>query len=491
MRHLEDLQFDNTYARLPEPFHSRVAPQPYASHHLIHFNTAAGALIDLPPDEAARPELLDYLSGRQTLPGTDPVAMCYAGHQFGGYVPRLGDGRALLLGQVRNASGENWDLHLKGSGQTPYSRGGDGRAVLRSSIREYLCAEAMHGLGIPTTRSLCLIGSDDEVYREQIETGALLVRMAPSHVRFGSFEYFYYGNRFDDLRRLADYVIEHHYPKLREQAQPYQALLGEVAQRTARMIARWQTVGFAHGVMNTDNMSILGLTLDYGPYGFLDAYDPGFICNHSDHQGRYAFDRQPDIGLFNVSCLAQALLPLLSDTPEEAVEQARAELGRYEPALVDEYATRMRAKLGLRDAHDDDQALCSRLLQLMADSGADHTNTFRALCDYPERSEPVRDQFTDSDAFDAWGRDYRARLLTEGGDPAERAARMRAANPKYVLRNYLAQQAIDRAATQRDFSEIDRLLRLLQTPFDEQPDMEHYAAPPPDWARKIQVSCSS
>ncbi len=494
MKTLEQLQFDNTYARLPAAFHARLDPTPLGSPHLASFNPRAAELIDLHPDQAARPEFVDYLSGARKLPGSEPLAMLYAGHQFGRYVPQLGDGRAILLGEVRNRRGEKWDLQLKGSGLTPFSRDGDGRAVLRSTVREYLCGEAIHGLGIPSTRSLCLFGSEEEVYRERIERGAMLLRMAPSHVRFGSFEVFYYRSQFDRLRRLADYVIEHHYPDLRESAEPYLELLREVVRRTARLIAQWQLVGFAHGVMNTDNMSVLGLTLDYGPYGFLDDYDPGFVCNHSDHQGRYAFDKQPEIGLWNLSCFGQALLPLLDENGEAAAEQARAVLGDYQPALVEAYAQGMRAKLGLRGRDARDQDLCADLLGRMHRNRADYTNVFRALCglrrEDPLADAPIRDQFIDREAFDAWARDYRARLAAEQSEDREREARMRAVNPRYVLRNYLAQAAIERAE-EGDYGEVERLLALLSRPFDEQPEMQAYAAPPPEWGRRIVVSCSS
>src|SRR5579885_2905453 len=340
LRRLEELQFDNAYARLPDAFHRRLAPTPFtAPSYLVSFNAEAAALLDLDPKEAERPDFIDYFTGRRRLPGSDPVAMVYAGHQFGVYVSQLGDGRAILLGEVRNQDGASWDLHLKGAGLTPFSRDGDGRAVLRSTIREYLCGEAMHGLGIPTTRALCIIGSEEKVWRESIETGAMLVRLSPTHVRFGSFEVFYYRRQFEHLARLAEYVIGEHFPHLAGRSNRYAELFADVVAWTARLIARWQAVGFAHGVMNTDNMSILGLTLDYGPFGFMDEYDPGFICNHSDHHGRYAFDRQPSIGLWNLSCLAQALLPL---APKEALKAA---LESYEPTLNRLYLDLMRAKL--------------------------------------------------------------------------------------------------------------------------------------------------
>ena len=349
MKKIQQLEFNNSYSRLPDGFFSTVIPTPLKQPHMISVNTAVAELLGLDASDLHEAHNLAYLSGESLHEGMQPVAQCYAGHQFGSFVPRLGDGRAILLGEIQTGTQGKWDLQIKGGGQTPYSRDGDGRAVLRSTIREYLCSEAMHGLGIPTTRALCMIGSEEKVFREQIEKGALLLRTAPSHVRFGTFEYFYYSNQHDEIQTLLDYVLEHHYPEFKQASNPALALLQEVIKRTAEMIALWQSVGFAHGVMNTDNMSVLGLTMDYGPFGFLDAYDPGFICNHSDYQGRYAFDQQPNIGLFNVSCFAQALLPAMGDDAEASVELAKQALEQYQAEYINHYAELMRAKLGLAD----------------------------------------------------------------------------------------------------------------------------------------------
>jgi uncharacterized protein YdiU (UPF0061 family) len=491
MKHsLHTLPLSNSFARLPETFYSRVQPTPFeATAELVHFNNAAAELLDLDPAVVADPLFPAVFSGEQPLPGGDPLAMLYAGHQFGHYVPQLGDGRAILLGETTNARGEPWEIQLKGSGLTPYSRDGDGRAVLRSTIREYLCSEAMHGLGIPTTRALCITGSRDEVYRERIETGAMLTRLAPSHVRFGSFEVFFYRNQHEPLRQLADYVIARHYPELQDGAVPAIGLLQHVVERTARLLAQWQAVGFSHGVMNTDNMSVLGLTLDYGPFGFMEAYDPGYICNHSDHHGRYAFERQPQVALFNLSCFAQALLPLLD------VEAAREALASFQPAYDRYYDKLMAAKLGFSGSNAATRRLMQELLQQMAQSHADYTNTFRDLCGVASDSEAavpaLADYFIDRDRFRQWLRDYHALLATHALPDRERQAAMRRRNPKYILRNYLAQIAIERAAQAQDYTEIGRLFKLLQDPFSEQPGMERYAEPAPDWARDIQVSCSS
>jgi uncharacterized protein YdiU (UPF0061 family) len=494
MQQAVGFRFLNSYAGLPEGFHARVAPTPLANARLIGVSPPAARLLDVRPGDLFRAPLLDWLRGEAELPGSDPVAMCYAGHQFGHLVPQLGDGRAIVLGEVASEHG-HWEVQLKGAGLTPFSRDGDGRAVLRSTIREYLCSEAMQGLGIPTTRALCLFDSDEEVYRERIERGALLVRLAPSHVRFGSFEVFFYRQQYRRLRELADYVIAHDYPALRDLDDPYHALLREVVLRTARLLAQWQLVGFAHGVMNTDNMSILGLTLDYGPFGFIEAYEPGFACNHSDYHGRYAFDRQPSIALWNLTCLAQALLPLLNpDDGVAAARDAQALLALFEPEFQARYAAGLRAKLGLADTRRGDDALADRLLALMQQGGVDFTNLFRDLATVGLADEqpaaPLRDRFIDRQAFDAWLADYRRRLRAEGRDERRRRAAMNAVNPRYVLRNYLAERAI-REAEAGDYGEIERLRLLLSRPFEEQPGMAAYAQEPPDWGRDLTVSCSS
>ena len=492
MKRLEDLQFSNSFARLPEAFFQRLEVTPLQRAHLAVFNQQAAELLNLHPDEAQRKDLAAFFNGEKPLPGYEPLAAIYAGHQFGHLTPQLGDGRAILLGEVTNEAGERWELQLKGAGITPYSRRGDGRAVLRSTIREYLCSEAMHGLGIPTTRALLMTGSEEEIYREQIETGAMLLRMAPSHVRFGSFELFYYRREIEPIKQLADYVISHHYPELVDHPKKYLELFRQITLRTAEMIAKWQLVGFAHGVMNTDNMSVLGLTLDYGPFGFLDGYEPGYICNHSDPYGRYAFDQQPNIGGWNLSKLGQALLPILDGEPTEAAAAANAILEEYDPRLQQHYHQGMLQKLGLKESHDDDGALIDDLLKLLEINHIDYSIFFRTLCDFNEAVEqsPLRDQFLDRDGFDNWAERYNERLQAEESNREQRQLKMKQVNPKYILRNYLAQQAIENAEA-GDYSEIERLHTLLQHPFDEQPEFDHYAAAPPEWSGELEISCSS
>ncbi len=496
MHDLENLGFDNRFARLAGDYYSRVAPEPLNQPYLVSFNSSAAALLDLDPAAAQRPEFPEYFSGNRLLPGAEPIATVYAGHQFGVYVPQLGDGRALLLGEVRNAQGANWDVQLKGAGKTPYSRFADGRAVLRSTIREYLCSEAMHALGIPTTRALCIVGSDDPVERESVETAAVLTRLAPTHIRFGHFEYFYYRQQFDRLAPLADYVIGEHFPELAQKtaATRYRDWLTQVITRTAQLIARWQAVGFCHGVMNTDNMSIVGVTLDYGPYGFMDGFDFGHICNHSDEGGRYAYNQQPAIAHWNLSCLLQACLPLLTEQPQAAVEIGTALLKDFPAQFEAEFLSLLRAKFGLLEMQEGDTALMERYLSLLQANRADFTRSFRALAavniasDAP--SAALRDEFSDRAALDAWAADYQARLRQQGGDDATRAAQMQRVNPKYVPRNYLVQAAIEQAQN-KDYAEIDTLFRLLVRPYDEQPELERYAQHPPESAGAISVSCSS
>lgn len=484
------LNCSNSYSQLPEGFYTRLSPTPLQGSHHIALSEGAAALIDLTPQQLLLPQHLAWQQGRAPLPGGEPLAMIYAGHQFGHYVPQLGDGRAIMLGEVTNQRGERWELQLKGAGRTPYSRDGDGRAVLRSTIREFLGSEAMHALAIPTTRALSISGSKEPVYREQIETGALLVRMAPSHLRFGSFELFYYRHQYESLRQLADHLLNHHFPQLWQHPSPYLALLQQVVGTTAQLISQWQQVGFTHGVLNTDNMSMLGLTLDYGPYGFLDHYQADFVCNHTDHQGRYAYDQQPTIGLWNLSRLAQALLPLIPGAPQQAVEQATAVLDGYQEIFDNHYWAGMGHKLGLEQREVGDSALIEGLLALMGEQRADFTRTFRGLSRFdPHQPEQLIGLMPTAGAL-GWGRRYAARLIQQGGDSSQRRAAMDRKNPKYILRNYLAQRAIEAAET-GDYSELHRLQRLLQRPFDEQPECEHYAAQPPEWGAGLMLSCSS
>jgi serine/tyrosine/threonine adenylyltransferase len=487
-----DRSWPNRFAALGERFFTALNAERLPDPHWVATSSACADLLGLPPDWAQRSDwdALHVVSGNRLWAGMRPLASVYSGHQFGVWAGQLGDGRALWLGEIDTPAGP-MELQLKGAGRTPYSRMGDGRAVLRSSIREFLCSEAMAALGIATTRALCVTGSALPVRRESVETAAVVTRVAPSFIRFGHFEHFAHHDLHIELRALADFVIAHHYPACRDAAQPYVALLEAVTLRTAELIADWQSVGFCHGVMNTDNLSILGLTIDYGPFGFLDAFDPGHICNHSDHQGRYAWARQPNVAFWNLHALAQALLPLIDDT-----DLALAALETYKTAFADALLARWRAKLGLRAREDADRELIDDLLRLMAADRCDFTITFRRMAGFTaERGAghaAVRDLFIDRAAFDAWAARYAQRLQREASIDAERALRMQLVSPKFVLRNHLAEAAI-RQARDGDFGEVARLLNVLQRPFDEQDAAvsERYAGFPPDWASTLEVSCSS
>jgi uncharacterized protein YdiU (UPF0061 family) len=496
------LEWTHRLARLGPGFFTRLAPTPLDAPVWAARNESLLQALGWPAS-LLQDAGLAALAGNAQLPGSDPLATVYSGHQFGVWAGQLGDGRALWLGEAQSALGPQ-EIQLKGAGRTPYSRMGDGRAVLRSSVREYLCSEAMHGLGIPTTRALCLVASPQTVVREALETAAVVTRVAPSFLRFGHLEHFAARDQVDALRSLADHLIEHHLPQAHDRAAAWQGnlyagLLAEVQQRTADLLAQWQAVGFCHGVMNTDNMSLLGLTIDYGPFQFLDGFDPAHICNHSDAHGRYAFARQPNIAYWNLYCLAQALLPLIGDQ-----DLTVAVLEDYKRAFPHAYDQAMRAKLGLAGEAAsqppalDDRALIRDLLALMANEKTDYTIFWRRLShavaagwhDGPDLAawKTVEDLFLDRAAWHAWRSRYHQRLGRQ--DPAGTSRAMLAVNPKYVLRNHLAEIAI-RQAREGEFGEIVRLLHVLRSPYEEHPGMEAYAGFPPDWAGQLEISCSS
>lgn len=464
--------------------YTALLPTPLKNARLIWHNDALAEQLAIPESLFDIPTGAGVWGGESLLPGMSPVAQVYSGHQFGVWAGQLGDGRGILLGEQQLADGSTLDWHLKGAGLTPYSRMGDGRAVLRSTIRESLASEAMHYLGIPTTRALSIVTSDTPVYRETVEAGAILIRVAQSHMRFGHFEHFYYRREPEKVRQLADFAIRHYWPQWQEKADKYLLWFNDVVTRTATLVADWQAIGFAHGVMNTDNMSILGLTMDYGPFGFLDDYVPDFICNHSDNQGRYSFDNQPAAALWNMQRLAQTLSPFI---PVEALNDA---LDSYQRALLTRYGQRMRQKLGFFSEQKNDNDLLSELFSLMARERSDYTRTFRMLCQTEQHSaqSPLRDEFIDRAAFDDWFARYRARLQQDGIADAVRQTQMKATNPAMVLRNWLAQRAISQAE-QGDYAELHRLHSALRTPFVDRDD--DYVSRPPDWGKRLEVSCSS
>ena len=494
------LNWHNRFATLGDAFSTRLQPTPLPSPHWVGTSPTVADLLGLDRAWLASPAALDAFTGNLAIAGTQPLASVYSGHQFGHWAGQLGDGRAILLGEVDTANGPQ-EVQLKGAGLTPYSRMGDGRAVLRSSIREFLCSEAMHALGIPTSRALCVTGSPGPVRREEIETAAVVTRVAPSFIRFGHFEHFSHHGLHDELRVLADFVIDRHYPACREApGNPFAALLEAVSARTAEMVAQWQAVGFCHGVMNTDNMSILGLTIDYGPFQFLDAYNPRHICNHSDSAGRYRYMRQPGIAHWNLYCLGQALLPLMED-PQQALDALEPYKALFPAALQ----RRMGAKLGLGTVMAGDEALTEQLMALMAQDAVDFTLFWRrlsnAVAGFAEPGahaaaasaaiEPVRDLFLQREAFDAWALQWRGRLQSQPGfDARLTQVLMLSTNPHVVLRNHLGEIAIQRAR-EGDFSALQRLQTALETPFTELPGHDDLADFPPDWAAHIEISCSS
>jgi serine/tyrosine/threonine adenylyltransferase len=475
------LRWQPGFARLGSDFYTALPPQPLPAPYWVCHSAAMARELGLSDEWMQSQEALQAFTGNALLSGSQPIATVYSGHQFGVWAGQLGDGRALLLGET--VSG--FELQLKGAGRTPYSRMGDGRAVLRSSIREFLCSEAMHALGIPTTRALCVSGCDAPVQRETVETAAVITRVAPSFIRFGHFEHFCYTGLHTQLQQLADYVIERYYPTCRNAANPYAALLEAVIENTAVLLSHWQAVGFCHGVMNTDNMSILGLTLDYGPFQFMNAFNPAHVCNHSDNHGRYAYNQQPNIAYWNLFCLGQALMPLIKEQ-----DIALAALESYKTIYPRELQHRMRDKLGLHAAMPGDLEVIENILQLLATDKVDYTIFWRRLghAVAAQNFTPVRDLFLNRESFDTWLLSYSELLAQINCRSA--ANLMLKINPAYVLRNHLGELAI-RAALQKDFSEVTRLHTVLQTPFTEQSGMESYADFPPDWAQSIEISCSS
>lgn len=490
----ENLQFTNRWYQQLGFSYQKVVASPLINSKLIAVSKEAAALLDMTTDDIQADEFVGWLSGQLTPKQGHQIAQVYAGHQFGQFVPQLGDGRSIGIGEVKNSAGQHIELQLKGAGPTPYSRMGDGRAVLRSCIREFLASEAMAALGIPTTRALAIVDSDQAVYRETRETGAVMTRMAESHLRFGHFEYFFHHGKRDELNQLADFALACYFPECLQAKTPHLAMLTEITVNTAKLIAKWQAVGFAHGVMNTDNMSVLGLTLDYGPYGFLDDYQPGFICNHSDHHGRYAFNQQPSIGLWNLNALAYTFSTWLSP------EQIRQALACYEPALVEHYNQLMTAKLGLTSWQQEDTELLSRYLGLMTQTQADYTLSFRhlnqVLTTDNDIPEPLHNVFNQSasvqvqDQLSQWLKTYRKRLNNQAFSEQERLTQQNASNPIYILRNYLAQNAIE-AAQQGNYQPLNELHQVLAKPFNADDNYQRYGQPTPDWGKHLEISCSS
>jgi protein adenylyltransferase len=479
---LKPIPFNNTYVNLGEDFYIRTAPSPVSDPTLIVFNQALGDVLGLSDTCLNSPQGAAILAGNRIPEGAEPLAMAYAGHQFGNFVPQLGDGRALLLGQVAGLDGIHHDIHLKGSGRTAFSRGGDGRAALGPVLREYLVSEAMATLGVPTTRALAAVTTGEQVARQALLPGGVITRTARSFVRVGTFEYFASRNNQAAVTQLAGYVIQQQYPGCRDEPNPCLALFEAIIDRQAALIAQWMQLGFIHGVMNTDNMSVAGETIDYGPCAFMDHYAHDQVYSSIDRYGRYAYNNQPNIGLWNLTRLAETLLPLLADRPEAAVEAAQAALNAYAPLYGRYWLDGMRGKIGLQARHDDDKALINDLFEIMNANRADFTLTFHYLStmavDSADQDGNVRALFGDPSPFDQWARQWRARLRREASDDVARQARMQAVNPVYIPRNHQVETAIHAAENHGDFSVFHELHAVLQKPWQRQAGMDAYMLPP-------------
>jgi uncharacterized protein YdiU (UPF0061 family) len=468
----------HAYAELPQEFYNLQNWHGFYNPLLVIENSQLKQELGL--ENIEKQKLLDIFNGSSSMENLKPLSMAYSGHQFGQYVEQLGDGRGLLLGSI-DSSGGLVDIHLKGAGKTPYSRFGDGRAVLRSVIREYLCGEAMHALSIPTSRALMIIGSDEMVIREKSETAAMLARTARTHVRFGNFEYFHYNNKPEHVKVLADFCIDQYPAYFSKTKNKYEEFFRSVVEQTACMIAQWQASGFSHGVMNTDNMSILGETFDYGPYGFMEDYLPTYVCNHSDHQGRYAFNNQPYIGLWNCSALGHALSSLISEESQSEILQT------YESIYQNTLATLYRKKLGLEQEVAEDANLIQGLLDIMESEKLDYTNTFRNL---PQALDDQKTPELNSEIAKSWIHSFQQRHNKESFSSSDKLALMNHTNPKFILRNYMAQQVIE-AAEESDYSKLETLIKIITNPFEEHEDFRSFAEKSPEWAKNIVVSCSS
>ncbi len=478
----EPLLLNNSYLELPEVCYQRIAPTPVAQPHLIRLNEPLAERLGLDTDALASAAGIARLAGNRVPDGAEPLALAYAGHQYANFVPSLGDGRAVLLGELPGPTGAALDLQLKGGGRTAFSRMGDGRASLGPVVREYVVSEAMAAFGIPTTRSLGILGTGEAVDRDGPEPGGILPRLAASHLRVGTFEYFLHRGDIETLRRLAEYTIDRHYPEARAATNPFRGLLEAVVNRSADLIAQWQGVGFIHGVMNTDNMTLSGETLDYGPCAFMDTYHPSMVYSSIDYYGRYAYDQQPKIGHWNLARFAEALLPLWGDDQEAAVAEAKEVLEGYVERFQGAYQARFREKLGLAEARTDDAELMGDLLKRMAEQQADFTLTFRGLADLAvgdaSGDGAVSGRFADPSAFAGWAERWRARLRSEGRDEAERQAAMRAINPAFIPRNHRVEQVIEALTQRGDTTPLDELLQVVTQPFDDHPPLQHYAEPP-------------
>ena len=495
--HSTPIPFENSYARLPDYFYARIDPTPVAAPRLIHLNVELAHKLNLDAEFLASAEGVEILAGNRVAAGSEPLAQAYAGHQFGHFVPQLGDGRANLLGEVVAHDGQRYDIQLKGSGRTPFSRGGDGRAALGPVLREYIVSEAMAALGVPTTRALAAVTTGERVVREVGLPGAVLTRVAASHLRVGTFQYFAARRDVGGTRTLADFAIARHYPEAAQAEQPYRAFLEGVIGRQALLVAQWMLFGFIHGVMNTDNTSISGETIDYGPCAFLEAYDPAKAYSSIDAQGRYAYGNQPRAALWNLARLAEAVLPVLAQeagSEEAALAAANHALSTFDAQFTTAFSDGLRRKLGLFTERADDAALAEDLLERMAANQADFTATFRRLCDAaaaPQADPAVRALFADPSSFDAWAVTWRKRLSEESVPAQERAAAMRRANPLFIPRNHLVEEVIEAAVWRQDFQPFEQLLDVVTHPYEDRPHRQNYAIPAKPEQCVLQTFCGT
>jgi serine/tyrosine/threonine adenylyltransferase len=486
--------FSNSYARLPDHFFARLSPTPVAQPHLIRFNEPLAAELGIDTRGLEQDELAAIFAGNVVPLGAEPIAMAYAAHQFGNFVPQLGDGRAILLGEVVDRNGERRDIQLKGAGRTPFSRRGDGRAALGPVLREYLVSEAMHALGIPTTRALAAVSTGERVFRDRPLPGAVLTRVASSHIRIGTFQYFAARGDREAVERLAGYVIDRHFPDARNSERPILALLQSVAERQASLIARWMHVGFIHGVMNTDNTALSGETIDFGPCAFMDSYDPATTFSAIDELGRYAYGNQPTIAQWNLARFAETLLPLLDPDPERAVELANEAISAFSSRFQEHWLAGMRDKLGLSTKEEGDLELAQALLRAMHENAADFTLTFRRLCDaaaHEEADANVRALFGNPTAYDSWASIWRSRLDAEKLEPDARTRAMRSVNPAFIPRNHRVERALDAAIEYGDFLLFAELLTVLSRPYEEQAAFADYANPPRATERVFRTFCGT
>jgi uncharacterized protein YdiU (UPF0061 family) len=489
----QPIPFDNSYARLPEAFYQRVKPSGSPKPSLLRVNEALARQLRIDPEFLKSDRGLAILAGNEIAPGSEPIAQAYAGHQFGNFVPQLGDGRAVLLGEVVDVSGKRFDIQLKGSGRTRFSRGGDGRAAVGPVIREYVVSEAMAALGIPTTRTLAAVLTGDTVTRERILPGGVQTRVASSHLRVGTFQYFAARGDIENLRILADYAIERHYPQAEAEQDHYLAFYDAVVESLAKLTARWMLVGFIHGVLNTDNTSVAGETIDYGPCAFMDAYHPDKVFSSIDHFGRYAFSNQPAVIKWNLARFAETLLPLIADGGDKALEAANASIARFDDHYETAYVSGLGRKLGLASVLEGDLDLANDLFARMAEGQADFTLTFRYLSEAAAdaaRDTDVRALFTDPARFDEWAARWRQRLSHEDADPEARAAGMRSVNPMYIPRNHRIEAAIADAEDGR-FEKFHELVNVLARPYDDQPEWRTYAQPPAPHEEVLQTFCGT